>query len=75
MEYLKKEILEELVYYRKATGMSQNDLARRLGINRSAISRKESGEFEFTIDQFLEYVDELGLEMVFISKRKSRIYR
>jgi transcriptional regulator with XRE-family HTH domain len=45
---------------RQEEGLSQGDLAERLGITRSAISKLEHGTRRITLDRFSRVLDELG---------------
>ena len=37
---------EKILYYRKAAGLSQEELAARVGVSRQAVSKWETGEYQ-----------------------------
>lgn len=48
---------------RKAAGMTQDDLAKALGINRATLSKYESGSIDLTVTQLIKIANTLGVSM------------
>ena len=48
---------------RRKKGWSQKDLADKMGVNQSLVSRWESNECNFTIDTLVDIADTLGLSV------------
>lgn len=48
---------------RVAKGWKQKDLAKKMGVKQSLVSRWESGECNYTIDTLVEIADALGLSV------------
>lgn len=59
----KKEMIERLVAYQKSTGMTQKELAEKIGVSRPNISRMEKGDYNPTIDMLVKVADGLGLDV------------
>jgi len=55
---------EMLVSARKAAGMTQMDLAVRLGRKQSYVSKFERGERRLDIVEFLEVAEALGIDVL-----------
>ncbi|HYI25280.1 MAG TPA: helix-turn-helix transcriptional regulator [Thermomicrobiales bacterium] len=54
----------KLAEIRQATGMNQNDVARRIGVSQSRISRMESGDIERAgLATIRDYIEALGGEL------------
>lgn len=53
--------MEKLTEERKRLGLSQEELARRLGIHKQFVSRVELGERRLDVIEFVDYVTALGL--------------
>ena len=60
--------LERVVSERKKKKISQEEMARRLDINKSSLSRRENGISDFKLSDFLEYLNQLELEMKIMYK-------
>ena len=65
MDELRKrqKIISQLVEARLEQGISQAELARRLGIQRSGINRLESGTQNPTLDMILKIASALGKDV------------
>jgi len=59
---------EKLRKIRKDQGINQNEMARYLGIGRSAFSKKENGDLKFTVEELEMYSEKLGVELALIIK-------
>lgn len=62
-EKTKREMIERLVAYQKAIGMTQKELAEKIGVSRPNISRMEKGDYNPTIDMLVKVADGLGLDV------------
>lgn len=56
-------VIERLIKRRLARGITQSDLARRIGTKQSAISRFESGSYNPTIDFLYKVADALDTKL------------
>lgn len=67
-EYLDRRIAiaKRIRDFRKAENLSQLELAERLGVARSTISKIENGEFAFSIDYLFRLSDCLGFKIELI---------
>ena len=59
----RKEIISQLIEARLAKGISQAELARQIGTQRSNICRIESGAQNLTLDMVLKIASALGKDM------------
>lgn len=48
---------------RKRLGMTQNELAKKLGINRATLSKYETGQIDPTVSQLMKIADALNLPL------------
>lgn len=62
--YSYSSIIEKIKETRKEKGYSQSDFAQKLGLNKVAYNRIETGKTSLTLERFIEIVNILG--MVFI---------
>ena len=60
----RKEIISQLIEARLAKGISQAELARQIGTQRSNICRIESGAQNLTLDMVLKIASALGKDMI-----------
>ena len=60
----RKEIISQLIEARLAKGISQAELARQIGTQRSNICRIESGAQNLTLDMVLKIASVLGKDMI-----------
>lgn len=78
-EAKKKELWLQLVEARQATGLTQQEVAKRMGVSQAQIARIEkSGYDAYTLRTLRRYLDALGdqftLEVVVKSREKSNIH-
>jgi DNA-binding XRE family transcriptional regulator len=59
-----REVAAQLVVYRSKHGLSQRQLATKLGVSQPRIAKLESGEHNPEIDTLIKLAGELGLEFV-----------
>jgi ribosome-binding protein aMBF1 (putative translation factor) len=59
-----EEIARLVIQHRAALGLSQQDLARRVGTSHSAISRIESGRHKSSVGTLQRIAEALGLRLV-----------
>jgi ribosome-binding protein aMBF1 (putative translation factor) len=57
------EISTKIFDYRNSKSWSQKQLAEVLGITQTMVSKLESGEYDYTIEQVWELSKKLGLKM------------
>jgi transcriptional regulator with XRE-family HTH domain len=57
-----KALIDLLIEKRQAAGMTQADLAARLGEYQSFVARLESGERRVDVIEFLELAEALGFD-------------
>ena len=62
------EIKQQLIQLRLDQGLSQQDLAARVGTGQSAISRLESGEYNPSVDFLNKIAQTLGKEVHIVIK-------
>lgn len=68
IENREKEIVDELVAIRKASGISQVELAKQTGIKQQALSRIEKKENGQYLRSVLNIADALGYDLVLVKK-------
>lgn len=61
MSTIKDEIAKNLLYYRKKAGLTQKQLAEKLGVRNSAVSNWESGNNSIDIDTLFAACDVFGV--------------
>jgi transcriptional regulator with XRE-family HTH domain len=61
----RRELAAELVDRRRAAGLSQTEVAARMGTSQSAVARLESGEADVRLSTLDRYVAALGQELEF----------
>lgn len=59
----REEIVRQLKETRKSEGMTQEQLAERVGTKKSNISRLESGRYNPSLDFLVKVADGLGKEI------------
>ncbi len=59
-----EEIARLVIKYRAAVGISQKELADRVGTSHSAISRLESGRHKTSVETLHRVADALGVRLV-----------
>jgi ribosome-binding protein aMBF1 (putative translation factor) len=70
---VKKEysIIREVVKTRKELGLTQENLAKKIGVKQQVISRFEQEKHIPTLDNFIRILDGIGLELVLQKKRET----
>ena len=72
---LKEQLLSQIVAAREEQGLTQADLASKLGVDRAYISRLETGARSIRLDALFDLADALGIDLeIGFSKRKKDIY-
>lgn len=66
----RKELIEQLIRYRKSKKITQADISEITGIQRPNISRLESGKYNPTLDMIVRVADSIGLEVEITLKEK-----
>lgn len=67
----RKNLIEQLIKYRKAKKITQADISDSTGIQRPNISRLESGKYNPTLDMIVRVADSIGLEVEITLKEKN----
>lgn len=67
----RKQLIEQLIRYRKAKRITQADISESTGIQRPNISRLESGKYNPTLDMIVRVADSIGLEVEITLKEKN----
>ena len=67
----RKNLIEQLIKYRKAKKITQADISDSTGIQRPNISRLESGKYNPTLDMIVRVADSIGLEVESTLKEKN----
>ncbi len=60
------QLIEALIQARKAKGLSQMELGRRLGVPQSYISKLESGRVDIRLSNLVDIGRFLELELMFV---------
>ena len=60
------ELIAQIVKARKEIGLTQQELAERIGTKQSNISRLESGEYNPSLDFIIKTAQGLGKEIHFV---------
>lgn len=60
-----EELARLVLKHRAALGLSQQELARRMGTSHSAISRLETGQHKTSVETLQRVAEALGLRFVF----------
>ncbi|NQW72790.1 MAG: helix-turn-helix transcriptional regulator [Actinobacteria bacterium] len=61
---LRRNVLRALDEGMEASGISQAELARRLGRSRSAVSQVLTGDGNLRVERLAEYLEAMGCELV-----------
>ncbi len=72
VEKAKLEVSEKLVEMREQMGMTQSDLAKRMGVSQQLISRVESGDDNITLGTLVKFlfIFRLALKIEVEGKKK-----
>ena len=65
----KYDMVRILIKRRSKLGMSQTELARRIGTRQPAISRLEKGDYNTTLSTLFRVTEELGLDISLKTRR------
>ena len=67
---IRQSVIEQYVRYRKIQGMTQAELAKRVGISRTNITRFESGNYNQSLEMLVRIAAALGttLQVQLITK-------
>ena len=68
----KYDMVRILIQRRSKLGMSQTELARRIGARQPAISRLEKGDYNTTLSTFFKVADALDLEVSLKARKPAR---
>lgn len=63
MATVKDEIAKNLLYYRKKTGLTQKELAAKLGVKNTAVSNWESGNNSIDIETLFSACEIFGVTL------------
>lgn len=63
MATVKEEIAKNLLFYRKKAGLTQKDLAAKLGVKNTAVSNWESGNNSIDIETLFAACDIFGVTL------------
>ena len=63
MEVSRRQAIAELAAQRRATGLSQTDIAARMGTSQSAIARFETGDGDVRATTLERYAAAIGCEI------------
>ena len=66
----RRQLIEQLISYRKSKKITQADISESTGIQRPNISRLESGKYNPTLDMIVRVADSIGLEVEITLKEK-----
>lgn len=62
-----KEIKDRLIELRQRNGLTKLDMAKKLGINKSSITRYENGEMKPTLDMLINISKSFNVSMDWLS--------
>jgi transcriptional regulator with XRE-family HTH domain len=73
----KARIALEIIYFREKKGLTQSDLAKKIGTSQSAVARLEDPDYKsYSINTLRKIADALGLELVVSFREKgTEIYK
>lgn len=60
--------LDKIAIIRKEKGISQKEMAKRLGISKGGMNNYETGKRDIPFSKLEKYVDELGYEIKLMLK-------
>ena len=59
----KKEVIEQFIRYRKSKKMTQEDLAKKVGVPRTNITRFESGRYNPSLEMMVKVAAAMGMKL------------
>jgi transcriptional regulator with XRE-family HTH domain len=68
----KLEMIKKLKQYRRAMKLTQAEVAKRLDMPRTSITRFETGNIGLSLNFLLRYADALDLEPILLLNRKKQ---
>jgi transcriptional regulator with XRE-family HTH domain len=68
-----REVAREVILLRTRAGISQDELARRVGTSKSAIARLESGRHQPTVETLRRVAEALGTTLVIGFERPAEL--
>lgn len=69
------ELLKELAQIRKTSGLTQAELAKKLGVPQSSIARMETSSADVRLSRFVEMARVLDREIVLVPKELEMVVR
>jgi transcriptional regulator with XRE-family HTH domain len=63
MAQRRKELSAELVTWRQSVGLSQTEVAARMGTSQSAVARLEAGEADVRLSTLERYAAAVGVQL------------
>ena len=70
-----RHLIEALLHARRQAGLSQTELAERLGTRQQFVSKYESGERRLDVVEFVDIGRALNLEIIALLKDIARVDR
>lgn len=64
-----KRLIEQLATERRQAGLSQDEIARRLGVRQQLVSKYESGERRLDVIEFLDAARAIGIDGMALLRR------
>ena len=65
------EVVEQLVAVRRARGLSQTEVAARMGTSQSALARLEGGQADLRVSTLARYAEALEVDLTFALRTRS----
>lgn len=62
-------LIEKLIYFRKQSGLSQKDVASRMGITQSALSKIENQTFRVGTELMSQYAKAIGMKLDVVKEK------
>lgn len=72
---MNSELINQLEEIRKSKGLTQAELAEKLGLPQSSIARVESDKVDTRLSRFVEIVRALGYEVVLLPKNSVKTFQ
>jgi transcriptional regulator with XRE-family HTH domain len=68
----RKELSEALVSSRRSAGLSQTEVAARMGTSQSAVARLEAGEADVRLSTLERYAAAVGIDLGWYLEQRNR---
>ena len=65
------ELIESLAALRRERGMSQTEVAARMGTSQSALARLESGQVDARLSTLARYAAAMDTDLAFVVRRRT----